>query len=84
MLADRPGLRVLGPLDFVIAKLRRGTELDLDDAQLVVQHYRLTVDAIRSAAEHALAVSPLDNTLYLFRKAVDIFCAMLSSGTPKR
>lgn len=32
VLVDRPELRVLPPLDFVIAKLCRGTELDLDDA----------------------------------------------------
>lgn len=84
ILVDRPGLRVrvLAPLDFVIAKLRRGTELDLDDARLVATHYRLTADVIRSASEQALAASPQDTALFLFRRSVDIFCKMLPPPTP--
>lgn len=39
-------IRVLAPIDFVIAKLRRGTELDLDDAFLVARHHRLSTETI--------------------------------------
>lgn len=86
VLIDRPGLcvRVLAPLDFVIAKLRRGTELDLDDAELVARHYHLTTVDIQSAAQRALAASPQDSTLFLFQRTVSNFCETLSSGTPKQ
>ena len=85
VLIDQQGLRVrvLAPLDFVIAKLRRGTELDLDDAELVARHYHLTAVDIQSAAERALAASPQDSTLFLFRRTVTNFCEILSSGAPK-
>ena len=82
-LIDRPNLRlrVLAPIDFVIAKLRRGTDLDLDDAELVARHYQLSADTIQSAAHTALAASPQDTALFLFQKTVDLFCAILLSPT---
>ncbi|PTL37233.1 hypothetical protein CLG94_00195 [Candidatus Methylomirabilis limnetica] len=81
----RPGLRLrlLHPTDFVIAKLRRGTELDLDDAEYVARRFHVTSDTVRQAAEAALAVSPKDTVLFLFRITVQVFCARLSNaGTP--
>ena len=74
-------VRVLTPIDFVIAKLRRGTDLDLDDALLVAQHYRLSADTIQSCARTALAASPQDTAQFLFQKTVDLFCKSLSSST---
>lgn len=83
-LVNQPHLhvRVLAPLDFVIAKLRRGTDLDLDDALMVVRHYRLSADSIQAGAKAALAASPQDTALFLFQKTVDLFCTTLSSPIP--
>jgi hypothetical protein len=66
----RPGLciRLLDPVDFVIAKLRRGTDLDLADAEYVVRRFGLAVQAVREAAEAAVAASPRDTALFSFRK----------------
>ncbi len=82
VLLKQPGLciRLLDPVDFVIAKLRRGTDLDLEDAEYVARRFRLTHEAIRKAAEAAVAASPKDTALFLFRKTVDVFCARLAAG----
>lgn len=81
-LVNQPRLRVrvLSPLDFVIAKLRRGTELDLDDAFLVARQHHLSTETIQSSAQDALAASPQDTALFLFQKTVELFCKHLSSS----
>jgi Nucleotidyltransferase of unknown function (DUF6036) len=83
MLVDRPNLRirVLTPLDFVLAKLRRGTDVDLEDALLVAQQHRISAEDIRITAQSALAASPQDTALFLFRTTVELFCQNLSSPT---
>jgi len=60
MLVDRPNLRirVLTPIDFVLAKLRRGTDVDLEDALLVAQQHQISAADIRIAVQSALAASP--------------------------
>ena len=75
-LINRPNLRVrvLSPVDFIIAKLRRGTELDLDDAFLVARRHQISVETIRASAQTAVAASPQDTALFLFNKTVDLFC----------
>ena len=77
---DQPGLRLrlLHPVDFIVAKLRRGTDLDLTDAEFVARRFNVTPDAVRRAAEAAIAASPKDTTLFLFRKLVDLFCGTLA------
>ena len=70
-------VRLLAPVDFVIAKLRRGTELDLEDATFVVNRFHLRLDQIRTAAASALAASPRDTALFVFQKTVDLFCHSL-------
>jgi hypothetical protein len=72
-------VRLLAPIDFVIAKLRRGTDLDLDDAAFVAKRFHLTSEHIRTASAAALAASPKDTALFLFRKTVDLFCQSLNS-----
>jgi hypothetical protein len=67
-------VRLLAPVDFVISKLRRGTDLDLDDAGFVAKRYHLNSEQIRTAAAAALAASPKDTALFLFNKTVDLFC----------
>lgn len=75
-------VRVLSPVDFVIAKLRRGTELDLDDAFLVAQRHGVSAETIRASAQAALAASPQDTALFLFQKTVDFFCKDLAPSKP--
>lgn len=80
-------LRLLEPHDFIIAKLRRGTDLDLDDASNVAHRFGITAQAVKETAESAIAASPKDTTLFLFRKIVDVFCQRLelaSKGSPPR
>ncbi len=79
VLVNRPSLRVsvLAPIDFILAKLRRGTDVDLEDALLVAQQYQITADDLRITAQAALAASPQDTALFLFRKTVDLFCQSL-------
>lgn len=80
---EQPGLRLrlLHPADFVIAKLRRGTDLDLEDAEYVARRFGVTAVEIQAAADSAIAASPKDTALFLFRKAVEAFCARLTPGS---
>ena len=78
-LLSRPNLRIrlLAPVDYVIAKLRRGIELDLDDALYVVRRFQICRSDIEEAANAALAASPQDTALFLFQKTVELFCGQL-------
>lgn len=73
-------LRLLHPVDFVIAKLRRGTDLDLEDAEYVARRFGVTSQAVQEAAESAIIASPKDTALFLFRKTVHLFCARLAGN----
>jgi hypothetical protein len=70
-------LRLLHPVDFIIAKLRRGTEIDIEDALYVARRFNVTPQAIQHAAEAAVSASPKDTLIFLFRKTVEVFCARL-------
>jgi hypothetical protein len=70
-------LRLLHPVDFVIAKLRRGTEIDIEDAIYVARRFGITPQAVQDAAEAAVSASPRDTVIFLFRKTVEVFCARL-------
>lgn len=85
MLIDQtnPRIRILSPIDFVLAKLRRGTDMNLEDALLVAQQHRISVEDIRIHAQAALAASPQDTALFLFRKTVELFCQNLLPTTEK-
>ncbi len=78
-LIDEPGLRLalLAPVDFVISKLRRGTEEDLADAAWVAQRFHVTASQIRASASAALAASLEDTALFLFERTLDRFCLAL-------
>ena len=77
IIEDRPGLRLrlLAPVDFIVAKLRRGTDLDLADAEAVFKRFALTSQQVRVAGEAAIAASPQDTALFFFRKTLDLFYA---------
>lgn len=78
---EEPGLRIrlLSPADFIIAKLRRGTELDLEDALYVARRFGVTTAAVQNAAEAAIGASPKDTALFAFRKIVQLFCGRLEN-----
>lgn len=80
MLHERENLRVavLEPTDFVISKLRRGTEQDFTDAEFVARRYGVNRQVVQAAADAALAASPKDTALFVFRKAVDLFLQRLA------
>ncbi|MFM8552133.1 MAG: DUF6036 family nucleotidyltransferase [Nitrospiraceae bacterium] len=79
VFVEEPGIRIrlLSPVDFVIAKLRRGTELDLEDALSVVRRFEVSPSAVQRAAEAAIDVSPKDTALFIFRKTVQLFVERL-------
>lgn len=80
VLHERENLRVavLEPADFVMSKLRRGTDQDFADAEFVVRRYGVTPQAIQAAADAALAASPKDTALFVFRKEVALFLQRLA------
>jgi len=57
---QEPGLRIrlLAHHDFIIAKLRRGTEQDLDDAESIARRFKVKPVAVQAAAESAIEISP--------------------------
>jgi len=69
---------VLDPCDFVISKLRRFSEEDIEDALFVVKKYRISPEQIAQSAEAAIADSIKDATLFLFKKNVDLFLKKVS------
>lgn len=72
-------LRLLEPVDFIIAKLRRGTDQDLDDAEYVAKRYNILPKDVQASAESAVKASPQDTALFLFKKTVQNFCQRISS-----
>lgn len=75
---DNLRIRLLSPVDFIIAKLRRGTDLDHEDAMFVAKRFGISVTSVRDAAADAVAASRQDTALFLFSKTVDLFCRNLS------
>jgi hypothetical protein len=69
--------KVLHPVDFIIAKLRRFTEEDLEDAIFVAKKFNVSSDDIRKAAEDAIKNSPKDTALLIFKKNVEFFVKRL-------
>jgi hypothetical protein len=65
-------VRLLAPIDFVIAKLRCGTDLDFEDATFVAKRIHLTPDRVRAAGAAALAASPQDTALFFLQKTVEL------------
>lgn len=68
---------VLEPTHFVIAKLRRGTERDWQDALFVAKKYKIKKKEIQKASESSIKNSPADTSLFIFRKAISGFIKKL-------
>jgi uncharacterized nucleotidyltransferase DUF6036 len=77
---DEPGVRLslLAPVDFIVSKLRRGTEEDLADAAWIAEHFHIAAPQVRAAGDSALAASLEDTALFLFEHTVDRFCQALA------
>lgn len=71
---------ILAPTDFVISKIRRFSEEDIEDALFVVKKYDLKKEDIAQAAKSAIAHSIKDTTLFLFQKNVDLFIKKLDAS----
>ncbi|MBX3302685.1 MAG: hypothetical protein KF693_10770 [Nitrospira sp.] len=82
-MIDEPGIRMslLAPVDFIISKLRRGTDEDLADAGWIAERFRVSAHQVRTAADAALAASLEDTALFLFERTVDRFCQALDHTT---
>ena len=82
VLIDDPGVRItlLAPVDFIISKLRRGTEDDLADASWIAARFRISAQQVQTASEAALAASLEDTALFLFERTVNRFCSTLNSS----
>lgn len=79
---ERPFLevKILEPTDFIIAKLRRFTETDIQDALFVVKKNNISLSAIRQRAESAIQNSVKDTALFLFRNNVETFLKLINPG----
>jgi len=70
-------VKALSPLDLIIAKLRRFTEEDIQDARFILEKYRISPEEIAQSAEEAIRHSAKDTALFLFRTNVRIFLEAL-------
>lgn len=70
-------LKVLSPQDMIIAKLRRFSEIDLEDALFLARKFKLTPEGIDTSAAQAIRNSPKDTAIFLFKKNLKIFLKKL-------
>jgi hypothetical protein len=79
VMIDEAGVRIslLTPVDFIISKLRRGTDEDLTDGAWIAERFQVSAQHVRAAANAALAASLEDTALFLFERTVDRFCQTL-------
>jgi len=58
----------------ILEEYVRGIDLDLQDAAYVMRRFGLSTQSVEEAAASAIAASPKDTTLFLFRTIVQAFC----------
>lgn len=74
---DGTVVKILDPLDFIVSKLRRGIDQDLDDALAVARHFSLSSHDI---SEHMGKIKyPMSEETFLFRKRADLFLETLEN-----
>lgn len=64
---DQLKISVLNPYDFIIMKLRRGTEQDIEDCLNVALAQKLSLDELDMYFENAIKNSVKDTALFNFR-----------------
>ncbi len=72
-------VKVLHPLDFIIAKLRRSTDEDIEDALFVAKRYNIRAKDIKEAADMAIENSPKDTAIFIFRKNIELFIKKINT-----
>jgi len=73
-------VKVLSPIDFIIAKLRRFSEEDISDGLFVAKKYQIRPEQVEQAANLAIEHSVKDTALFIFRKNVQRFIQMLKEN----
>ena len=73
-------IKILDPYDFVIAKLRRGTQEDFEDALFVAKKFNLNPEEILKYGELAIKNSIKDTALFNFKNRLDIFVKELKEA----
>ena len=76
-------VKVLEPHDFILAKLRRGTQQDIEDALKVAR----TVDSfnreeLKRRIDRAIRESPRDTQILNFKRICEHFFSLLSAEPP--
>ncbi len=72
-------INILAPVDFIVSKLRRFTDEDMEDALFVAKKCGVSPREIETTALKALRNSPKDTALYIFKKNLDLLLKKLSS-----
>lgn len=70
-------VKVLHPVDFIHAKIRRFTEEDIEDALFVAKKFNVKAEEIESSAKEAIKNSPKDTVLFIFKKNLTVFLKKL-------
>lgn len=73
-------VKVLHPIDFVMAKLRRFTEEDINDALFVAKKFNLSPYDIQKEIKEIIRISPKDTSIFLFKKNLMIFLEKMKGG----
>ena len=66
-------VKVLHPVDFIISKLRRFTDEDIEDALFVAKKFNVKAKQLVKVKNEVLARSPKDAVLFRFNKNADFF-----------
>ncbi|MBI5206391.1 MAG: hypothetical protein HY934_01220 [Candidatus Firestonebacteria bacterium] len=70
---ERLSVKVLNQIDFIIAKLRRSTEEDINDALFIAKKFNIKSEDIQKNADEAIKNSPKDTALFVFKKNIEFF-----------
>ena len=72
-------VKVLEPVDSIVAKLRRFTEEHIADALFVARKFQIAADQIARRADDAVQHSIKDTALFLFQGNVRLFLERMAS-----
>ncbi len=73
-------IKVLDPYDFILSKLRRGTQTDIEDALKVAKSMKdFNPNILKKRIEQAIEESPKDTYILNFKRICEYFFSRLSS-----
>jgi hypothetical protein len=70
-------IKILSPEDFIIMKLRRGTNQDIQDALAVAKKQSVEIEKLNELYEKVLKESIKDTALFNFKKIYSVFINLL-------